>query len=272
MKALKTLATVSNHKRSDGWLQITPVDAPQRMSLRGQRVVALGGTSGIGLAVVQSALTEGARVVVAANGQSRVEEVGAELASRSPGSEAQHVDVADEHSIERFFERIGRFDHLVYTAGDNIPLGPLAGTDLRQARQRFEIRYWGAVAAVKYGMRSIRKDGSIVLTSGFSATRPRAGWTSQASIQSAVEGLTRALAVELAPTRVNCVSPGLARTPRWAALSESDRQALYEREERRLPVARVGEAHELASAYIYLMNNTYATGNVLNVDGGGALV
>jgi len=114
MKALKTLATVSNHKRSDGWLQITPVDAPQRMSLRGQRVVALGGTSGIGLAVVQSALTEGARVVVAANGQSRVEEVGAELASRSPGSEAQRVDVADEHSIERFFERIGRFDHLAW--------------------------------------------------------------------------------------------------------------------------------------------------------------
>ena len=245
--------------------------ARQTMSLRGQRIVALGGTSGIGLAVVQSALAEGA-IVMASSRQSQVEDVGAELASRSLGSEAQRVDVADEHSIERFFERIGRFDHLVYTAGENIPIGPLARTDLHQARQRFEIRYWGAVAAVKYGMRSIRKDGSIVLTSGFSATRPRAGWTSQASIQSAVEGLTRALAVELAPTRINCVSPGLARTPRWDALSEANRQALYEREERRLPVARVGEAHELASAYVYFMKNTYATGNVLSVDGGAALV
>ena len=246
--------------------------APQTMSLRGQRIVALGGTSGIGLAVVQSALTEGAKVVVASNQQKRVEDVGAELARRSPGSEAHVVDVANEDSIERFFERIGPFDHLVYTAGEDLPLGPLAATDLRQARQRFEIRYWGALAAVKYGSRLIRKDGSIVLTSGFSATRPRAGWTSQASIQAAVEGLSRALALELAPTRVNCVSPGLARTPRWDALRESDRQALYEGEERRLPVARVGEAHELAAAYIYFMENTYATGNVLNVDGGGALV
>jgi NAD(P)-dependent dehydrogenase (short-subunit alcohol dehydrogenase family) len=246
--------------------------APQSMSLRGQRIVALGGTSGIGLAVAQSVLTEGAHVVVASNQQDHVEAVAAELAWRAPGSEAQLVDVADEGSIKQFFERTGPFDHLVYTAGDNLPLGPLAAIDLSQARRRFEIRYWGAVAAVKYGMRLIRHDGSIVLTSGFSATRPRSGWTSQASIQSAVEGLSRALAVELAPIRVNCVSPGLARTPRWDALSEADRQALYEREERRLPVARIGEAHELAAAYIYFMKNTYATGNVLSVDGGGALV
>jgi NAD(P)-dependent dehydrogenase (short-subunit alcohol dehydrogenase family) len=253
--------------------------APQTMTLGGQRIVALGGTSGIGLAVVQCALAvvqcalaEGAYVVVGSNQQNRVDDIAAELASRSPHSSAQVVDVADEDSIERFFEHVGPFDHLIYTAGENLPLGPLASTDLRRARQRFEVRYWGAVAAVKYGMRSIRNDGSIVLTSGFSATRPRGGWTSQASIQSAVEGLARALAVELAPTRVNCVSPGLARTPRWDALTDSDRRALYEREERRLPVGRVGEAHELAAAYIYFMKNTYATGNVLNVDGGGALV
>jgi NAD(P)-dependent dehydrogenase (short-subunit alcohol dehydrogenase family) len=245
---------------------------PQQMSLRGQRIVVLGGTSGIGLAVVQSALAEEAHVLVASQRQDQVSHVGAELASRSPHSEAQPLDVTDEDAIKRFFERIGAFDHLVYTAGDNIPLGPLAAVDLRAARARFEIRYWGAVAAVKYGTRSIRKDGSIVLTSGFSATRPRAGWTSQASIQSAVEGLTRALAVELGPIRVNCVSPGLARTPRWDALSDADRQALYEREERRLPLGRVGEAHELAWAYIYFMKNTYATGNVLGVDGGGSLV
>jgi NAD(P)-dependent dehydrogenase (short-subunit alcohol dehydrogenase family) len=258
--------------RLPGEVSMPGDDGYAAMSLRGQRIVALGGTSGIGLAVVQSALTEGAQVVVASSRQDHVGEVGAELARRSPRSEAQLVDVADEDSIEHFFERIGPFDHLVYTAGENLPLGPLAAADLGQARQRFEIRYWGAVAAIKYGMRSIREDGSIVLTSGFSATRPRAGWTSQASIQSAVEGLSRALAVELAPIRVNCVSPGLARTPRWDALSEADRLALYEREERRLPVARVGEAHELAAAYIYFMKNAYATGNVLNVDGGGALV
>lgn len=124
---------------------------------------------------------------------------------------------------------------------------------------------------MKYGVHSIRAGGSIVLTSGFSATRPRAGWTSQASIQSAIEGLTRALAVELGPIRVNAVSPGVARTPRWDAWADVDRQAFYEREEKRLPVGRVGGADEIAAAYIYFMKNTYATGNVLSVDGGGAL-
>jgi len=241
--------------------------------LKDKRIVSLGGTSGIGLAVVQLALGEGAFVVVASNHEERVNRARADLEWRSPShSDVQMVDATSEDAIRDFFDRVGPFDHLVYTAGEDLPLGPLVSTDLGRARARFETRYWGAVTAVKHGVHSIREGGSIVLTSGFSATRPRAGWTSQASIQSAVEGLTRALAVELAPIRVNAVSPGVARTPRWNALSEADRHALYDREERRLPLGRVGEAEEIAAAYIYFMKNSYATGNVLNVDGGGALV
>jgi NAD(P)-dependent dehydrogenase (short-subunit alcohol dehydrogenase family) len=243
------------------------------MTLKNQRIVALGGTSGIGLAVAQLALGEGACVVVASNREEVVERARRDLAQQSPSnSVAQIVDVTRDEGIREFFDRTGPFDHLVYTAGEDLPLGRLVDTDLSRAQARFQIRYWGAVRAVKYGLRSIRDGGSIVLTSGFSATRPQAGWTSQASIQSAVEGLTRALAVELAPIRVNAVSPGLAQTPRWDALSDADRRALYEREEKRLPLGRVGNAVEIASAYIYFLKNTYATGNVLSVDGGGALV
>ena len=85
-----------------------------------------------------------------------------------------------------------------------------------------------------------------MLTSGFSSTRPLAGWTSQAGIQTAVEGLTRALAVELAPIRVNAVSPGLSRTPRWDGLRLSRfARRFYEKEEKRLPVRHLGEASEL---------------------------
>jgi NAD(P)-dependent dehydrogenase (short-subunit alcohol dehydrogenase family) len=153
-----------------------------------------------------------------------------------------------------------------------LPIGLLAEIDLRVARARFEIRYWGAVAAVKYGAPSIREGGSIVLTSGFSSTRPRRGWTSQASIQSAVEGLTRALAVELGPIRVNAVSPGVARTPRWDAWTEEARAEFYRLEEERLPVKRVGQSSDIAAAFIYFMKNPYASGCVLAVDGGGALV
>jgi NAD(P)-dependent dehydrogenase (short-subunit alcohol dehydrogenase family) len=243
------------------------------MTLKDQRIVALGGTSGIGLAVAQLALGEGASVVVASKREEVVERARQDLARQSPShSLAEMVDVTRDEAVKEFFDYIGPFDHLVYTAGEDLPLGLLVDTDLSRAHARFEIRYWGAMRAVKHGLRSIRQGGSIILTSGFSATRPRAGWTSQASIQSAVEGLTRALAVELAPIRVNAVSPGVAQTPRWDALSDAARRALYEREEQRLPVGRVGNAVEIAFAYIYFMKNTYATGNVLNVDGGGALV
>ena len=243
------------------------------MKLQDKRIVVLGGTSGIGLAVARLALDEGANVVVASKDPQAVKDAETDLSRRWPSHvDARIIDVSRENSIGAFFAQVGCFDHLVYTAGENLPLAPLVDTELDQARERFDIRYWGAVASVKYGVQSIRDGGSIVLTSGFSATRPRAWWTSQASIQSAVEGLTRALAIELAPVRVNCVSPGLARTPRWNALPEADREALYEREEKRVPLGRLGTADEVAFAYVYLIENTYATGNIINVDGGGALV
>jgi NAD(P)-dependent dehydrogenase (short-subunit alcohol dehydrogenase family) len=243
------------------------------LTLREKRIVILGGTSGIGLAVAQTVLDEGGSVVVASNRRDAVDSAQAELASRSSSPSAAHfVDVTSEGALKEFFGGIGPMDHLVYSAGDDLPIGPLASVDLRTARARFEVRYWGAVAAVKHGVSSIRPGGSIVLTSGFAAIRPRPGWTSQASIQSAIEGLTRALAVELGPIRVNAVSPGVARTPRWDAWSDAARKAFYEGEELRLPVRHVGEAAEIAAAYVYFMKNPYATGNVLRVDGGGSLV
>jgi NAD(P)-dependent dehydrogenase (short-subunit alcohol dehydrogenase family) len=243
------------------------------MKLQDKRIVIVGGTSGIGLAVGQTALEEGASVVVASNRPETVNGAQAALHLRWPSSvTAAVVDVASEDAIEEFFAGIGSFDHLVYTAGEDLPLGRLVDTDLSRARARFDIRYWGVVASVKHGAKSVRAGGSIILTSGFSARHPRPRWSSQASIQSAVEGLTRALALELAPIRVNCVSPGLSRTPRWNAMPAAERETLYEGEERRVPLGRVGTAGEIASAYVYLMENTYATGNVINDDGGSALV
>jgi NAD(P)-dependent dehydrogenase (short-subunit alcohol dehydrogenase family) len=245
----------------------------QIMTLKGKQVVILGGTSGIGLAVARSALDEGAFVLVASHQSESVDHAWAELALHAPSrTTALILDVGSEDAIEEFFASAGRFDHLIYTAGENLPLASLTSTDLQVARERFRIRYWGAVAAVKHAMASIRDGGSIILTSGFSAIRPRAGWTSQASIQCAVEGLTRALAVELAPIRVNCVSPALTRTARWDVRTNGHRRALYEPEEKRIPLRRVAEVDELAAAYIYLMKNSYTTGNVLSVDGGASLV
>jgi len=239
------------------------------MMLSGQRVVILGGTSGIGLATAQASGKQGASIVIASSQRARVDDA---LATLPVGAQGHVLNLTDEQAVKAFFVALGSFDHLVFTAGETLKLGRLVDTDIAVAKDFFRLRYWGAYMAAKYGCSHIRAGGSIVLTSGLAGERPRAGWSLAASVCSAMEGLTRALAVELAPIRVNIVSPGMVKTPLWANMPESDREALYRQTGERLPVGRVGDVHEIAQAYLYLMEQTYGTGQVIRVDGGGALV
>jgi len=231
--------------------------------------VVLGGSSGIGLAVAQAAARENAAVVIVSSRQARVDEALKTLSERAEGYTA---DLADEPAVRELFTRLGNFDHVVFTAGESLQLEPLASADIDAARSFFGLRYWGAFLAAKYGSGNIRDGGSIVFTSGVAGQRPRSGWSVAASICSAMEGLTRALAVELAPIRVNIVSPGVVRTPLWSGMQEADRDALYQQMAEKLPVGHVGEPAEIAEAYLYLMRQSYATGQVVVVDGGAVLV
>jgi NAD(P)-dependent dehydrogenase (short-subunit alcohol dehydrogenase family) len=239
------------------------------MTVTGERIVVLGGSSGIGLATAQAAAREGATVVIASSRKDRID---AALAKLPTGTEGHVLDLADSDATQALFARLGSFDHLVFTAGETLQLGSLATTDVDAARRFFTLRYWGAYCAAKYGSGCIRKGGSIVFTSGIAGQRPQAGWSLGASICAAMEGLTRALAVELAPIRVNIVSPGVVKTPLWTNMSEADRAALYQQMADRLPVGHVGDAAEVAEAYLYLMRQSYSTGQVLVVDGGAVLV
>jgi NAD(P)-dependent dehydrogenase (short-subunit alcohol dehydrogenase family) len=239
------------------------------MTLAGQRIVVLGGSSGIGLAAAQAAAGEGGTVVIASSRKARIDQA---LATLPAGTEGHVLDLADREATQRLFAQLGSFDHLVFTAGETLQLGSLATTDIDAAYRFFTLRYWGAYCAAKYGSSRIRKGGSIVFTSGIAGQRPQAGWSLGASICAAMEGLTRALAVELAPIRVNIVSPGVVRTSLWANMAEADRSALYQQTADSLPVGHVGEATEIAQAYLYLMRQTYSTGQVLVVDGGAVLV
>jgi NAD(P)-dependent dehydrogenase (short-subunit alcohol dehydrogenase family) len=239
------------------------------MTLSGKRIVMLGGSSGIGLATAQAAAQEGANVVIASSRRARIDKA---LATLPAGTEGHVLDLADGDATQALFSRLGSFDHLVFTAGETLHLGPLATTDLDAARRFFTLRYWGAYCAAKFGSSGIRKGGSIVFTSGVAGQRPHAGWSLGASICAAMEGLTRALAVELTPIRVNIVSPGVVRSPLWANMEEADREAFYQQMADRLPVRHVGDAAEIAQAYLYLMRQSYSTGQVLVVDGGAVLV
>ena len=239
------------------------------MTLTEKRVVVLGGSSGIGLATAQAAAQAGASVVIVSSRKARVD---AALSVLPAGAEGHALDLANETAVQALFAKLGGFDHLVFTAGESLQLGNLADTDIEGARRFFDLRYWGALLAAKYGSGNIRPGGSIVFTSGLAGTRPHAGWALGASICSAMEGLTRALAVELAPVRVNIVCPGVVKSPLWAGMTEDARAALYRQTAEKLLVGHVGETEEIAEAYLYLMRQTYGTGQVLVVDGGAALV
>ena len=238
-------------------------------SLNGKRIVVRGGTSGIGLATAKAAQREGAMIVVASSRQQRVDHA---LASLESGAEGHVVDLSVEAQVRKLFENIGAFDHLVYTAGETLQLETLDAVRLDRARGFVNIRFWGAFMAVKYGSAHIRPGGSVTLTNGVAGLRPRKGWALVASICGAMEALTRALALELAPIRVNAVCPGVVRTELWSDMPEIDRDALYRDVAQSLPVGRVGEPEDIAQTYLYLMREGYSTGQVIVVDGGHVLV
>jgi len=239
------------------------------MGFASKRIVVLGGTSGIGFAVATAAAHAGATVVVASSRKQRVDEA---LSLLPVGCEGHVLDLTDSDAIEHFFSRVGSYDHLVYTAGEPLLLRNLDALDLAEARRFFETRYWGAFAAAKFGVRGIRPGGSIVFSSGTASQRPISGWSIVASALSAMEGLARALAVELAPIRVNVVTPGLVKTELWRSMDKSQRDKLYQDTANNLLVRHVGEAHEIAQAYLYCMSQTYLTGQTMVTDGGATLM
>lgn len=237
------------------------------MSLDGRRVVVIGGGSGIGFAVAELACTLGAEVVIAS---SRAATINA-AAERLPGATGGIVDLRDETGVADFFKDLGGFDHLAVTAGDwgGAMFVPTAEIDLTQARESLTVRFWGALAAAKHGCRTIAQDGSITLTSGMLAHRPIKGAPVATAVGGAVEHLARGLAIDLAPVRVNAVCPGVI-------LTDQVKQTMPEARLRSfvapLPVPRGGSPAEAARAYVYLMLNGYATGQILPVDGGGLVV
>lgn len=220
------------------------------------RIVLLGGSSGIGLATAQRCADAGWDVVVASRNPERADVAGEKTA----------LDVTDAAAVRSFFEGLGPIDHLVSTTVARAG-GPVKQLDLDAARRAFEAKLWGPLAAIQAA--DVR--GSIVLTSGAAASTPMRGGAATAAVNGAVEALVRTLAVELAPVRVNAVSPGIIDTPTWDAMATEDREAMFERLAGALPAGRVGTAEDVAGAVWMLLTNEFVTGIVLPVDGGHRL-
>lgn len=232
------------------------------------RVVVLGGTSGIGLAVAVAAANAGAQVVVGSRSDQSVKRALALLPGNAVG---RPVDVTAPESVRSFFAEIGEFDHLAYTAGGELPGTVIADFSPEEAHAFFDTRLFRALDSVRAALPTLRASGSITLTSGTAAFRGGAGRLLGAAVSGAVISAARSLAAELAPIRVNVVAPGVVRTELWAGMTDEDRERLYAAAGSETLLGRIAEPEDVAKAYVQLMDQDYATGTVSLVAGGSVL-
>lgn len=238
------------------------------MNLKNARVLIIGGTSGIGLGVAAAVADRGGIPIVVSRNQSNVDLAIAGLGENARG---MTVDLTDPASLGHLVDEVGPIEHLVFSAGEPLTMVGLADLTPATITEFLGTRFIGQLQAVRVFAPTITPGGSITLTSGTAADKPGLGVLPTA-VCGAINAMTKALAVELAPLRVNTVAPGPIRTPLWSALGEADREAVYEQFASNLPVGRIGEPSDTALAYAYLMEQEFGTGVVLTVDGGATLV
>ncbi len=230
------------------------------------RFLVVGGSSGIGLATAEAAVEAGASVTIASRSKTKLDTA---LARLGDCARAVLLDTADDSAVEHFFATEEAWDHVVVSAAQT-PSGPVRTLPLADAKSAMESKFWGSYRVARAA--KISERGSLTFVSGFLSVRPSATAVLQGAINAALEALARGLALELAPIRVNAVSPGLIATTLWSEMADDKREAMFADAAQRLPARRVGEAEDIANAVLFLAKTSFATGSTVRVDGGGAIV
>lgn len=232
------------------------------MNLQDQPILVLGGSSGIGFGVAKAASEAGARVTIASRSQDKVD-----TAAEKLGATGVTLDTGDAEALGAFFAE-NSFAHIFCSAAST-KVDAVRSLPLEDAYASVQSKFWGAYRVARAA--GIHDGGSLTLVSGFLSVRPKKGAAIQGAINAALEGLTRGLALELAPVRVNCISPGLIRTEMYDSLDGDGRKAMFDGAAERLPVGRVGTPEHIATQALALMSNPYMSGATVFVDGGGAI-
>jgi len=237
-------------------------------TIKDQRVLIIGGSSGIGEATARRAANEGAIVTIASRTPERLD---AALQRLPPGVLTQELDVRSASGVESYFANNPPWDHVIL-AGSSTQVGTVQSLPLEQAYDGMQSKFWGAYHTGRSAR--INKGGSLTFVSGVYAQRPNVNAVLQGAINAGVEGLMRGLALEHAPAgiRVNAVSPSTTDTPLWDRLGPEGRAAKFADMRQRLPTAQVAAADHIAHAILYVATNPSATGSIVLVDGGDALV
>ena len=233
------------------------------MDLKNKTIVIIGGTSGIGLATAVEANERGAIVHAASRSKDKVEA----KASEHPDINFFQQDIHDSLGLEKSFQALGEIDHVVAVAtGANRKNAPFMEQSPEEFKEAFN-KFWGYTNVARLSLPLIRQEGSLTFVSGFPARKCNVGMSSISATGCAVEGLSRALALEVAPIRVNVVAPGIIDTEAFDRLGEGKSAAL-ENMGKNIPIGRVGKPEEVGLAILHAMENPYMTGATIDIDGG----
>jgi len=226
----------------------------------------------MGLALAQRCLEAGARVTIVGRHAARLQ-AARDVLGTSTALDAVVADVSHEEQVADLFERIDELDHVVSTVADiKGAYEQLPDLDLKAVQRAVDSKIYAPLLLAKHGAPKIDPKGSITFTSGIAAYRPSARGSAVAAVNAALEGLVRALALELAPIRVNAVSPGWVDTSIWTFVAGDRKDEVLGAMAERLPVGRIGQPDDIADAIAFLMGNAFTTGTVLHVEGGHRLI
>jgi len=236
----------------------------------------------VGISVAQALVEFGAAVILSSSRESKVSDVCAQLVKDYPEAKDRisgyACDLASpdvETNIEQLFKKVGEVDHIVYMAGDRLPMVPLEEVTLERWQKCNQVRTIAAILVVKIGTRYMKRErhSSIVLTGGSISEKPIAGgWSMLSLIGAGLNGLARQLAFDLAPIRVNAVAPGVIETDLWQGMGEEGKKAFFTEHETRIPTGKVGQPEDLAEAYLYCLKDANATGIVVHSNSGTFLM
>ncbi|GBD98664.1 3-oxoacyl-[acyl-carrier-protein] reductase FabG [bacterium BMS3Abin07] len=229
-------------------------------SLQNKKIFIVGGSSGIGLAVAKQACEFGAKVIIASRNASEKHNDLANIVGHS--IETYSFNATSEDETETTLRKVGDIDHLVVTIRPDMNPAPFEKTDIKQAKEAFETKFWGQYQLIQQARNQINQNGSIVMTTGIAGEKIFNNFSTMAIINSATETLCRSLAIELAPIRVNVVSPGFV----------GPKSREVEKYAQQFPLRKLALPEEVAETYIYLMASSYTTGTSMVIDGGARLI
>jgi NAD(P)-dependent dehydrogenase (short-subunit alcohol dehydrogenase family) len=237
------------------------------------RAVVVGGSSGIGRATAELLAQGGLEVLALGRDPERLAALAAEAGG--PAYEGRLItaaaDAGDAAALHAALELFGRFDHLVLSPSSGRGMGMFAELDLAALRGGFDGKYWPQIVALQQALPLVSEAGSITFITGGSSGAAFPGTAGLAAINGALEAMVPVLAVELAPRRVNAVSPGVIDTPWWDAVPVATREAYFAQFAAKAPAGRIGHPSDVADAVRFLIGNTFTTGNILKLDGGSRL-